>query len=98
MVGVVERKRGEKPFQIYGRRRNEESDIPKQLLSVYSLCKTASKQRSFKNGKTSPLSVNFGKQKCLLCYFKVLISQSRRGKTPELGVCILKIMFTLSYS
>lgn len=72
--------------------------MPKQLLSVYSLCKTASKQRSFKNGKIGSLSVNFGKQKHLLCYFKVLISQSRRGKTAELGVCILKIMFTLSYS
>lgn len=72
--------------------------MPKQLLSVYFLGKSDSKQTSFKNGKPSPLSVNFGKQKCLLCYFKVLISQFRRGKTAELGVCILKIMFTLSYS
>lgn len=42
--------------------------------------------RSFKNGKASPLWVNFGKWKCLLCYFKVLISQFRRGKTAVFGV------------
>lgn len=97
MVGVVE-ELGEKPFQICGRRREGESDMPKLLLSAYSMGKTDSKQRSFKNGKTSPLSVNFGKQKCLLCYCKVLISQSRRGKMAVLGICILRIMFTRSYS
>lgn len=46
-----------KPFQIYGRRGDGESGMPKQLLSVYFLGKTDSKQRSFKNGKTSILSL-----------------------------------------
>lgn len=42
MVGIKE-KIGEKLFQIYGRRRDGENDIPKQLLSVYFLGKTDSK-------------------------------------------------------
>lgn len=61
--------------------------MPKQLLSVYFLGETDSKQGSFKNGKTSPLSVNFGKQKCLLCYFEILISQFRRGNA-YLRLCL----------
>lgn len=50
---------GEKLFQIYGRRRDGESEMPEELLSVYFPSKTDSKQRSSKNGKTSPLSLNF---------------------------------------